>query len=298
MDFGKVASIEGINFSLPEVKFTTNKATFDPSDVTIYVGASVWTNKNWIGEIYPNSVKASDYLKFYAKQFSCIELNSTFYALPDNTTIQKWKNSVDKSFKFCPKFPKIISHEKELIGCDRETAIFLEQIMQFEVNLGVSFLQLSPNFSPQKYTYLQKYIEGLPKNLNFAVEFRHPGWFEENRWRDVCQFAENQSIGVVITDTAGRRDVVHMCKTNSTLTIRFVAIENTFIDQQRIKNWIEKISIEFIQNTKDIYIFAHTLDNNNTPRLVDSFIEHLNNAFSKNIKRLHFQVNFKQTTLF
>ena len=164
MDFGKLNNVNKIDFTLPAdamqnkiilEKYKNNLDDNFNNFPKIYVGCPVWSNKEWRNKIYPNNAKTEDFLKYYATQFNSIELNTTHYNLADEATIQKWKNFANNKntnpiFKFCPKFPQPISHEKIFLKEAKTLSdAFCNNIKGFGENLGLSFLQLPPNFEPK-----------------------------------------------------------------------------------------------------------------------------------------------------
>src|SRR3954466_348565 len=103
MEFGKVASPDRVEFSFPPND--PRNAAGAPVRPSLWIGAPVWACKEWVGRIYPPKTPARDFLKFYSRQFNSIELNSSFYRVPDAATVETWKKTVPQGFKFAPKFP-------------------------------------------------------------------------------------------------------------------------------------------------------------------------------------------------
>src|ERR1700722_9446012 len=116
-----------------------------------------------------------------------------------------------------------ISHFKQLQNTESETELFIQSIQGFNNKLGYSFLQLSEFFAPDKGDVLQKYLEQLPRDLKVCVELRHEDWFiNSSIAHDTFDLFKQLKIGTVITDTAGRRDCLHMKLTAPVAFIRFV----------------------------------------------------------------------------
>lgn len=214
MDFGKVDSdaLDEIDFSLPpDAAGTTQllKKEKTNSKPQVFVGCAKWGRKDWVGKIYPPKTKEADFLSHYAKHFSCIELNATFYRLPTEKQVEGWRNKVGDGFQFCPKFTDVISHFKRLKDAEEVTNVFLKGISAFGDTLGPVFLQLPPNFTPKNYEALEKFLEWLPKDIQVFTELRSPKWFLEENAAHVFSLFEKTKIGAVITDASGRRDCVH-----------------------------------------------------------------------------------------
>lgn len=290
MDFGKVSNIEEVDFSLPadhpeNIKILRENKKRNNAKPKVYVGCAKWGREEWVGKLYPKGTKQGDYLKYYAKSFNSIELNAVFYRIPPDSWIKKWKGFTEEGFKFCPKINRSISHIRRLKDAERVTDIYLERMSEFGDRLGAMFLQLPQNFTPKKYDVFEDYIRSFPKDFPLTVEFRHPGFFEENNIADqTYQMMQEQGIGTVITDTAGRRDVCHMRLTTPMAFIRFVGNSLHPTDYSRIDDWVERIK-EWLDNGLDtLYFFMHHHDERYSPELSTYLIQKLNKACSLSLK--------------
>lgn len=147
---------------------------------TLFLGCPVWACPAWVGPFFTPDAKPRDFLKQYSTVFNTVEGNSTFYALPSRDTVRRWANETADGFRFCLKFPRTISHDKQLIGTESETAAFLDllSILHHSNRLGPSFLQLGPTFDRRQFELLARYLEALPRELPFAVEVRHRDYFD------------------------------------------------------------------------------------------------------------------------
>src|SRR5690242_21769493 len=80
----------------------------------MHIGTSGWSYKDWRELFYPKGMKPTDYLSYYAEEFSCTEINTSFYHLPRETTVKGWAEKVPRSFRFCPKISRYLTHIKRL----------------------------------------------------------------------------------------------------------------------------------------------------------------------------------------
>ena len=115
MDFGKLDDISNVNFTLPAAHPFTHQVLKNASgnnSTLCFVGPPIWSNKEWVGKIYPTTAKEKDFLYHYTRQFNTIELNVTHYQIPTEATIQRWREASAPGFRFCPKWPQEISHER------------------------------------------------------------------------------------------------------------------------------------------------------------------------------------------
>lgn len=296
MEFGKVpdAQLLEIDFTLPpDAAITT--ATLSRSDLKeplqVYVGCASWGQKVWKGNLFPPKTKDADFLPEYVKHFNMIELNATHYRMYDAETIAKWKNKASgkPDFKFCPKVNQLISHIKRLKGADELTTSFLESMLAFEEKLGPIFLQMSDNYLPKNFAELESYLVSLPRDLPIFTELRHRDWFADTDHRDAAfALMQRLGIGAIITDTAGRRDVIHMALPTNEAFIRFVGNALHPTDYIRIESWVERIKEWAAQGLRALYFGMHQSDEVAAPVLCDYLIMRLNKELNLNIERPQF----------
>jgi uncharacterized protein YecE (DUF72 family) len=145
-----------------------------------YLGCPVWGCPDWVGSIFRRGAKRHEFLHQYSMAFNSVEGNTTFYGLPTLETVQRWCDETLPGFRFALKFPRTISHEKQLVDAGEETRHFLSVLERLALadRLGPSFLQLSPTFSASQLPALAIYLRELPEEFPFAVEVRHHDYFD------------------------------------------------------------------------------------------------------------------------
>jgi uncharacterized protein YecE (DUF72 family) len=303
MDFGKlpIEQVGQVEFRLPPDHFFTAQSLGNqPVALPIFhVGCPVWANKTWLGKIYPTQAKEKDLLHHYTRQFNTIELNVTHYQIPTPETIERWKSQSATDFKFCPKFPQIISHDKLLQGCETLTEEFCRNILELDDYLGLPFLQLSPYFAPKHLPILRHYLQSIPPQLPLAVEFRHPDWFgtSSKAFEQAIMLLHDYGMTTVITDVAGRRDVVHQALPTPKVAIRWVGNEHPS-DYERIDAWVARLKAWVTLGLKEIYIFVHINDNNLAPEMANYWIKQLNQSINCGLTVPHFMPRVVQQSLF
>jgi uncharacterized protein YecE (DUF72 family) len=278
MKFGKLPSIEHVDFNLPADAIQNanvfNRLTIAKKQPTLYVGCTGWSMKEWLGKVYPKSAKPKDYLSFYSQQFNTIELNTTHYRIPNNDTITKWYKESNSDFHFCPKIPQVISHSRNLGLGSENLFTFCEAIQGLKEKLGHSFMQLPPYFGPDQIQIIAHFLEKFPNYIPLSIEFRNEAWFSSNdAFKEVADLLEKYNIATVITDVAGRRDVLHMRLTSDTVVIRFVGNNLDKTDYKRIDTWIQRMKIWFENGVRRIYFFTHEPDNLLAPELADYVVK-------------------------
>lgn len=272
MKFGKLADLSQVDFSLP-ANHSKNESLLaglpkNDEPKTMYIGCTGWSMKEWIGKVYPKGTKPQDFLKYYAQQFNTIELNTTHYRIPNISTIEKWYKESTSDFNFCPKIPQQISHRNDLGYGSGAISAFCEAIQGLQEKLGHSFMQVPPYFGSDRLPMLQHFLENFPSHIPLAIEFRQESWFQSSEaFETLAQVLEKHRIPMVITDVAGRRDVLHQRLTSATAMIRFVGNGLIDSDYTRIDAWITRLKTWFDQGLQRVYFFPHEPDNILAPEL-------------------------------
>lgn len=289
MKFGKLKDIAKVDFSLPPERHDTTRLLQRlPENSTlpkVYVGCTGWSMKEWIGEVYPKKAKAKDFLYHYTRQFNTIELNTTHYRIPSQKTITQWRQTAPRDFHYCPKIPQSISHSRDLGLGKSQTTVFCDAISGLEDNLGCAFMQLPPYFAMNRLALLEQFLEKFPKNLPLAVEVRHESWFNNPTHFDkLFQLLEQYQISTVITDVAGRRDVLHQRLTTDTAMVRFVGNALHPTDYERIDEWVTCLKSWFERGLKRVYFFTHEPDNLLAPKIAAYFVDAVRASFEAEIR--------------
>jgi len=271
MDFGKLLNVDTVNFRLqaePAGNAEVLASTQSPGPRTLYIGPTGYHMKPWVGKWYPPGAREQDFLRHYAKQFNTIEFNTTYYRMPDPSTVRRWRSEVPDDFRFCPKIPQSISQANDLSLNGTAPQIFFEALENFGETLGCSFLQLPPYFSPRELPILARFLENYAQLSPLSVEVRHPAFFQKTAAaEDYFQLLQQHQVSAVITDVAGRRDVCHLRLSNSRTLVRFVGNGLHPSDHTRVEEWAERLSLWFEQGLKEAYFFCHEPDNLLAPEL-------------------------------
>ncbi|HPH84732.1 MAG TPA: DUF72 domain-containing protein [Ferruginibacter sp.] len=260
MEFGMIP-YDGLtkeDFMLPETEqpFLPGNKNNAP---LFYLGLSKWTYKE------EEKKKNSPYpqpgtLPYYAKHFNAIELNATHYEIPSADKITKWRQSVeDSNFQFCPKWYKGISHAGKVdlhkTGLAKQ---FLQSMEPFKEKLGTGFLQVPDQSPVEDAEDLLRFLRSLPAPLDLSIELRNAGWFaDQARFSSLVKSLNSLGKGLVITDSPGRRDAVHMQLSNATAFIRFNAQGDHELDLFRIDEWKKTLRSWYRQGLEKCYFFLH-----------------------------------------
>ena len=165
----------------------------------IRIGTCAWSFPDWRGTFYPSELPESEWLQFYARYLPAVEIDSTFYSVPNENAVRRWVELTPASFRFSCKLPREITHVCKLRDCTAELNSFLRAIEPLESKLQVVLIQLPPSFIPKDGRQaLRKFLVQLPKGFRFAIEFRNPGWHRPQ----IIRLLEQHRVCWVWADTS------------------------------------------------------------------------------------------------
>jgi uncharacterized protein YecE (DUF72 family) len=139
----------------------------------LHIGTMGWSYDFWTGDFYPKGMTATEFLGEYSKRFDTVEVDRTFYGVPYESTVLRWKAQTPANFLFSLKVPKAITHEKMLKNCDDDVKRFTERISLLQDKLGPLLLQFPYAFKPEHLPLLSDFLPTLPKKHRFVVEVRN-----------------------------------------------------------------------------------------------------------------------------
>ncbi len=141
----------------------------------------MWTHAPWRGRLLPHPLPPQERLRAYASWCNAVEGNTTFYATPSRSTVESWAEQTDPAFRLVVKLPKPITHERRLKDADEELRAFLEAIEPLGPRAHALWVQVPPSFGPADLGALSVFLRRLPGSHRYAIEVRHPAFFEDER---------------------------------------------------------------------------------------------------------------------
>ncbi len=145
------------------------------------IGTSGYQYEHWRGVFYPQGLPRKDWFAFYAARFETVEINNTFYRLPDVRTFDRWREMAPPGFVYAIKFSRFGTHKKRLKDPEGPIDLFLERVRLLEPHLGPILVQLPPSmrFDPGR---LEGFLRAAPRSHRWAVEVRHESWFRKETY--------------------------------------------------------------------------------------------------------------------
>jgi len=166
----------------------------------IHIGTSGWNYPHWKGNFYPGELKQADWLGFYQQRFKDVEINNTFYQLPNENTFAKWRGGTPPGVPFPPKRKRPITHMKKLKDPSSSLEKFLARARLLGDRLGPLLFQLPPRWNCD-IQRLADFLAALPQDLRCVFEFRDPSW-----WNDrVLKLLADHGAAFCVFELAGKR---------------------------------------------------------------------------------------------
>jgi uncharacterized protein YecE (DUF72 family) len=227
----------------------------------LYVGTSGYSYKEWKGSFYPEKLAAKDMLPYYAERLQAVELNNTFYRMPQPSMVESWKTQVPESFRFSVKASQRITHFKRLNEVSEETRLMLDTVSVLEDRLGVILFQLPPNMK-KDVGRLESFLVELPTEVPATFEFRHPTWFDD----EVLALLTKHNRALCVSDT----DDLPVHQIDKTADWGYLRLRRVNYGEAELKNWIKQIKA---QKWNETFVFFKHEDEGTGPKLAAQFLK-------------------------
>jgi uncharacterized protein YecE (DUF72 family) len=162
----------------------------------LLAGTSGFSYKEWVGEFYPDKLPAKAMLAHYATRLPIVEINNTFYRMPNAAAVQGWRGQVADSFRFAIKVPRRISHIKRLRDCGEDIAFLLAALADLAPCLGSLLVQLPPHARCDTAA-LSAFLGEVPAANRVAFEFRNDSWLVP----EVFKLLESRNAALVQSES-------------------------------------------------------------------------------------------------
>jgi uncharacterized protein YecE (DUF72 family) len=202
---------------------------------TIRLGTQGWNYDAWVGPFFPPGTRQADYLPVYARAFSTVEVDSTFYAIPSVKTMRGWAERTPSSFEFAVKMPQEITHENRLRDSADLAALFFDRARELGDKLGPILMQLGPDFGPVELPALAGFLPLIPRDLRVAVEFRQRGWIHDG----ILALLAEHNIALALVDARWipRKQMLSLASrpTANFAYVRWMGPNRDIVDYSRIQ---------------------------------------------------------------
>ena len=254
------------------------------------IGLAIWGYKNWVGDLFPAKTRAQDFLNCYAKRFSVVEGNTTFYAIPSPETVDRWRQETEPGFQFFPKLPKTVTHQGRLMPYLPQAFQFLSLMQRLGDRLGGLFLQLPPSYSPANFADLDLFLSSWRSatQVPLFLEVRHLQWFEDHDRDRLNQRLTQYQVDRVLLDTRPIHNAddnpqqystnkkpnvpVQPIVTANTAFVRYISHPIRDRNTEYLNQWVNQVRV-WLQSGKNVYFFVHCPLEDNSPQHAQYFQE-------------------------
>jgi uncharacterized protein YecE (DUF72 family) len=227
----------------------------------LHVGTSGYSYEEWKGNFYPEDLPAKEMLSYYSRRLPAVEINNTFYRLPQASMIENWKEQVPAAFRFSIKATQRITHIKRLNNCAEETEYLMKTAALMSKRLGVVLFQLPPNMKKDTER-LERFLELLPASTRAAFEFRHESWFEDETY----SLLSGKDCALVVSDT----DEKPLNEIVSTAKWGYLRLRRQSYGKDDLVEWMRRVKN---QEWKDAFVFFKHEDEGVGPKLAGQFLD-------------------------
>ncbi len=218
--------------------------------MAFWVGTSGWVYPHWKGVFYPPNLPAREWLNFYSRHFSTVELNNSFYRLPSEESFRNWGQVTPPDFLFSVKASRFITHIKKLKVTSRPVEVFLGRARLLGPKLGPILFQLPPGWACN-LERLEAFLELLPGDLTYTFEFRDESWFNP----EVYSLLEKKGIALCLISLPG-----FQCPVRVTAPFVYIrmhgsgAVYGGLYGPEELSYWA-RLAKNFLREGLDLYVY-------------------------------------------
>ena len=212
--------------------------------MTIWVGTSGYNYPEWKGSFYPQTLSAAKMLPYYAERFSTVEINYTFYRMPNEKIVRGWSRETPDRFKLTLKAPKRITHDARLRDCAEPVRRFVDTAKALGGKLGALLFQLPPYFR-KDLEVLDDFLRVLPAGVCAALEFRHASWLDE----EVYSRLQARNLALCVADGGKISTPVRV-----TADYAYFRLRDEGYTPEDIAKWARTIRDQTTQ-CRDVYVY-------------------------------------------
>jgi uncharacterized protein YecE (DUF72 family) len=229
--------------------------------MNLYVGTSGYSYKEWKGTFYPTDLPDKRMLRFYGERFRTVEINSTFYRLPEASVLQAWAGEVPTDFRFVLKAPQQITHRQRLRAAGDSVSGLLDVAGALKKRLGPLLFQLPPNLK-KDVPRLRAFLALLPSRRRVAFEFRHPSWFDD----EVFGLLRDHRAALCIAEAENDLEVPFV----ATADWGYLRLRRPDYGDAEMKAWVKRLRK---QDWRDVFVFFKHEDEGKGPQMAKRFLE-------------------------
>lgn len=233
----------------------------------IWVGTSGYNYPEWKGSFYPDTLPAAKMLPYYAERFPTVEINYTFYRMPNEKLVSGWAAQTPEPYRITLKAPRRITHDSRLKNCGELVQGFCRVAASLGPKLGALLFQLPPNMKKDLGVF-DAFLADLPPRLCAAFEFRHPSWFDD----EVFERLRARNLALCVSDSEKLSAPVVV-----TADYAYFRLRDEGYTPDDIARWADSIATATSACT-DVFVYFKHEDEGKGPEFAQLLLEKLRSA--------------------
>jgi uncharacterized protein YecE (DUF72 family) len=232
--------------------------------MAVWIGTSGYNYPEWKGTFYPEKLPAEKMLPYYAERFSSVEIDNTFYRMPNEARVSAWSQATPDKFKLTLKAPRRITHQARLQNCAEPLNYFLKTAATLGPKLGALLFQLSP-YLPKDIALLESFLALLPAGVCASFEFRHASWLDDA----VYERLKAKNLALCVSDSEKRSAPVEI-----TADYAYFRLRDEGYDSDDIAQWAQVIR-DKTSACKDVFVYFKHEEAGKGPELASLLMQQL-----------------------
>jgi len=230
----------------------------------IWVGTSGYNYPEWKGSFYPSDLAAAKMLPYYAARFPTVEINYTFYRMPNEKLVSGWAGQTPEPYRLTLKAPRRITHDSRLKNTGDLVAGFCRVAASLGPKLGALLFQLPPNFKKDLAVF-DAFLADLPPKVSAAFEFRHPSWFDD----EVFERLSARNLALCVSDSEKLSAPVKV-----TADYAYFRLRDEGYTADDIARWADTIAKE-TSACKDVFVYFKHEEEGKGPEFAQLLMRHI-----------------------
>jgi len=225
------------------------------------VGCSGWQYRHWRGNFYPASLPLSRWFEHYASVFDTVEINNSFYRLPERATFASWARRAPLSFEFAVKASRFLTHMKKLKDPEEPIERLFSRMRALGTHLGPVLYQLPPGWKLDAGRFAA-FLEALPGDARHVVEFREPSWYSP----EILRLMECRRVALCLHDMPG--SAPERARVGPFVYVRFHGAGVKYggaYPEERLRGWAEWLETQR-RDGCDVYAYFNNDTGGHAPR--------------------------------
>jgi uncharacterized protein YecE (DUF72 family) len=229
----------------------------------VLVGTSGYNYPEWRGSFYPEKFSTDKMLAYYAERFPTVEINYTFYRVPNEKLLTGWAATTPDGFSFTLKAPRRITHDARLQRCEDLVRAFCRTSGTLGPKLATLLFQLPPTFKKDA-AVIRAFLDLLPEGTRAAVEFRHASWLDA----EIFDMLRHRNVALCVADSEKVSTPVE-----TTADYAYFRLRDEGYDESDITRWADVIAS--LERVGDVYVYFKHEEQGKGPEFARMLMEKL-----------------------